>query len=197
MNYRSITRRAAGLAVLFAAVAGGPAQAAAPAGTASCAPPNYLLSQPFTSLGDSNWYTLAPGQSVDAFTAAGWTLSGGASLVTATLADGSLGTVLDLPAGATAVSPAMCVNSGYPDARLDIRQLSNGPGLHAYVNYTSGAGANQSSGNVNGSSTWSVSRAFQLHTSNLSGWQEARYTFVGDKGHSQVYDFYVDPRCFR
>lgn len=193
MNYRSITRRAAGLAVAFAAVAAGSAQAAPAATTSTCSQPDYTFSQPFASLGDSNTYTLAPGQSVDSFNGQGWTLTGGAKLVTTTLADGSVGTVLDLPAGATAVSPSMCVDSDYPSARVMMRQLSNGPGMHVYVGYTNGGA--KSSGNVNGSSTWAASRAFQLHAGSLSGWQAAQYTFVGDKGEAQVYDFYVDPRC--
>ncbi|MBV9604797.1 MAG: hypothetical protein JO027_06810 [Solirubrobacterales bacterium] len=195
MNYR-IIRRGLGLAVLLATVAGGSAQAAAPAQTSACSQPGYTFSQPFISLGDSNWYTLVPGQSQDSFIGTGWTLTGGAKLVTTTLADGSVGTVLDLPAGATAVSPPMCVNSQYPDARVDLRQLGNGAALHAYVAYTGGKSQGQSSGALNGSSTWSVSRAFQLHAGNLVGWQDAQYTFVGDKGEAQVYDFYVDPHCF-
>jgi hypothetical protein len=197
MKYWKITRRAAGLAVLFAAVAGGSAQAAAPAQASACSQPAYTFSRPFVSLGDSNWYTLAAGQSVDSFNGTGWTLSGGAKLVTTTLADGSTGTVLDLPAGATAVSPPMCVNSDYPDARVDLRQFGNGPALHAYVAYTGGKTDGKSSGALNGGSIWGASRAFQLHAGSLSGWQEAQYTFVGDKGEAQLYDFYVDPHCFK
>jgi hypothetical protein len=193
MKYRSITRRAAGLAVLLAAVAGGTAQAATPATTSACSQPAYTFSQPFGSLGDSNWYTLAPGQSRDAFNASGWTLTGGAKLVTTTLADGSVGTVLDLPAGATAVSPSMCVDSQYPDARVTMRQLAIGPAVNVSVAYTGGTGG--ASGTLNGVSTWGASRAFQLHAGNLSGWQQARYKFVGGTGEAQLYDFYVDPRC--
>ena len=111
MKYRNITRRAAGLAVAFAAMAGGTAHAATPVQTSACSEPSYAFSQPFSSVKDSNWYTLAPGQSVNSFDATGWTLSGGAKLVTTTLADGSTGTVLDLPAGATAVTPPMCVSA--------------------------------------------------------------------------------------
>jgi hypothetical protein len=195
MNYRSITRRAAGLAVLLAAVAGGSAQAATPATTSACSPPGYTFTQPFSSLGDTNWYTLAPGQSVNSFNGNGWTLSGGAKLVPTTMPDGSPGTVLDLPAGATAVSPQMCVNSDYPDGRAEMRQLSNGPAMAVSVAYTGGKSGGQSSGNVNGTSTWGASRAFQLHASSLSGWQWAQYTFVGGQGHAQVYNFYVDPHC--
>ena len=111
MNYRSITRRVAGLAVLFAAVTGGSAQAATLVKTSACSQPSYSFSQPFSTVKDANWYTLAPGENVDSFDGTGWTLSGGAKLVTTTLADGTTGTVPDLPTGATAVSPPMCVSA--------------------------------------------------------------------------------------
>ena len=65
-----------------------------------------------------------------------------------------------------------------------MRQLGNGPAMHAYVAYTGGKSGGQSSGTVNGSSTWGASRAIQLHAGNLAGWQQAQYTFVGDKGAS-------------
>jgi hypothetical protein len=91
----------------------------------------------------------------------------------------------------------MCVDSDYPDARVDLRQFGNGPALHAYVAYTGDKGAGKSSGALNGGSAWGASRAFQLHASSLYGWQEAQYTFVGDKGDAQLYDFYVDPHSFR
>jgi hypothetical protein len=197
MNYWSITRRAAGLCVLIAAVAGGSARAATTTDASACSAPTYSFSQPFSALGDSNSYTLAPGQDVNSFTGKGWVLTGGAKIVTTTLANGSIGSVLSLPAGATAVSPPMCVNSQYPSARLTMRQLANGPAMHAYVAYTGSNTGAQSSGVVNGSSTWGASGAFQLHAGSLSGWQQATYTFVGDQGGAQVYNFYVDPRCAR
>jgi hypothetical protein len=197
MKYSKITRRAAGLAVLFATVAGGSAQAAAPVKTSACSQPAYTFSQPFSPLHDSNWYTLAPGQSADSFDGTGWTLNGGAKLVTTTLADGSTGTVLDLPAGATAVSPPMCVSSDYPDARVDVRQLGNGPGMSMSVAYTGGKSGWQNAGAVSGSSSWGVSHPVQLHAGNLYGWQEAQYTFVGGKAEAQLYDFFVDPHSFK
>ncbi len=202
MNYRSITRRAAGLAVLLAAVAGGTAQAAAPpVKTSACSQPSYTFTQPFASASDSNWYTLAPGQSPDSFDGTGWTLSGGAKLVTTTLADGSTGTVLDLPAGATAVSPPMCVSAAYPDARADVRDLAGPPSIHLYVAYTNTKSWEKpaSAGVIAGSPNWSDSPPLQLHPGNLYGWQDEVFTLSNNgKGtDAQVYDFYVDPHCFR
>ncbi len=199
MDCWGIPRRALGLGVLIAAVAGGPAHAATKSNTsntAGCNSPSYTLTQPYLSLGDSNWYTLTPGQTVDSFNGAGWTLTGGAKIVTTTLADGTTGSVLDLPPGSQAVSPAMCVDSGFPTARGTLLQQSNGPGMRVSVAYAGGAGG-QSSGVVNGGPTWSVSRAIQLHASDLSGWQDGQYTFAAPSngGNVELYDFYVDPRC--
>jgi hypothetical protein len=196
MDCSGISRRALGLGVLIATVAGGSAHAATTSNTSACTRPSYTLTQPYLSLSDANWYTLAPGQTVDSFNGAGWTLAQGAKIVTTTLADGTTGTVLDLPPGSQAVSPAMCVDSGFPTARVTLLQQSNGPGMHVYVAYAGGAGG-QSSGVVNGGSTWSVSRPIELHSSSLSGWQDAQYTFAAPSngGNVELYDFYVDPRC--
>jgi hypothetical protein len=202
MNYRNITRRAAGLAVLFAAVAGGSAQAAtAPVKTSACSEPSYTFSQPFSSFKDANWYTLAPGQSVNSFDGTGWTLNGGAQLVTTTLADGSTGTVLDLPAGATAVSPPMCVSAAYPSARAQVRDLVGAPSIHLFVQYTNTKSWEKplNAGVFAGKTQWVHSQPLDLHPGNLYGWQQETFTLTGgDKGtDAQVYNFYVDPHCFR
>jgi hypothetical protein len=199
MNYRNITRRAAGLAVLFAAVAGGSAQAAAPVQTSACSQPSYAFSQPFSSVRDSNWYTLAPGQSVNSFDGTGWTLSGGAKLVSTTLADGSAGTVLAPPAGATAVSPPMCVSAAYPAARTEVRDVAGPPSIHLFVQYTNTKSWDKptSAGSIPGGTGWTYSPPLQLHPGNLYGWQQEVFTLSNTgKGESQVYNFYVDPHCF-
>ena len=200
MNYRSITRRAASLAVLFAAVAGGSAQAATLAQTSACSQPFYAFSQPFSALHDSNWYTLAPGQSVNSFDGTGWTLSGGAKIVTTRLADGSTGNILDLPAGAKAVSPPMCVSAAYPTARAQVRDLVGPPSVHLYVQYTNTKSWEKptSAGVIAGQAQWVTSPPLGLHPGNLYGWQEEVFTLTGgvNGADAQVYNFYVDPRCF-
>ena len=70
------------------------------------------LTQPFLYAGDTNYYTLAPGESANDFPGTGWKLSGGASIKTTTLAAGGSGQVLDLPSGSKAVSPSFCVTAG-------------------------------------------------------------------------------------
>jgi hypothetical protein len=199
MNYRSITRRAAGMAVLLASVVGGSAQAATLTGVSACSAPSYSFSQPFASAKDWNWYTLAPGQSVNSFNGAGWTLTGGAKIVTTTLADGTTGQVLDLPAGSTGVSPPMCVSDAYPTAKAVVRDLVGAPSVHLFVSYTNAPSWEQpaASGTLVGTAQWGNSQALQLHPGNLYGWQEERFTLTGGSygSNAQVYNFWVDPRC--
>jgi len=165
--------------------------------TSACTDPS--LSQPFASSKDANWYTLVPGQSPDQFDGDGWTLSGGAKIVTTQLQDGQTGTVLDLPSGSSAVSPNICVTSAYPTARTDVRDVSGAEGIQFYVSYE---GTNtwdnpQNTGQVHGQqSDWTLSDPINLHPSNDTGWQIVRFGFVagGKNSEFQLYDFYVDPR---
>jgi hypothetical protein len=199
MKYWSITRRAAGLAVLFASVAGGSAQAATPTGVSACSAPAYSFSQPFASVNDWNWYALAPGQNVDSFNGDGWTLTGGAKIVTTTLADGRTGQVLDLPAGSKAVSPPMCVSATYPTAKALVRDVAGAPSVHLFVAYTDTQswGSPAAAGVLAGGTQWGNSQPLQLHPGNLYGWQEETFTLTGGNSGSdaQVYNFWVDPRC--
>jgi hypothetical protein len=77
------------------------------------------LSQPFSAWLDPASYELAPG---GAFADSSWTLRGGAALVPGGepwAVAGSLSShSLSLPAGASATSPATCVNAAYPTIRF-------------------------------------------------------------------------------
>lgn len=165
--------------------------------TSACAAPD--VSQPFMAANDKNWYALAPGESSDGFDGTGWTLSGGSSIETEPLADGSTGPVLDLPSGSMAISPPMCVSAQYPTARTMVRNAVGGDGVQVFVGYagTKTQAQPQGSGQVHGNKTaWTTSPAFGIHPGNLPGWQLVRFTLVGGGKSSdfQVYDFYVDPR---
>jgi hypothetical protein len=207
--------RATGLAGLvaavLAAVAVHPAPAAAntpilPAGSTGIAPAdtsaclNPTLSQTFLSSKDRNWYTLAPGQSPDGFTGAGWTLYNGANVASTQLQSGQPGSVLDLPSGAVAISPPMCVTSDYPTARTLVRNVIGAEGVQFYVSY---AGTRtweqpQGTGQLHGEQNdWTVSNPVNVHPDHhAAGWQIVRFAFVagGRTSDFQVYDFYVDPR---
>jgi hypothetical protein len=173
------------------------AAAASTVDTSGCSNPS--LSQPFLAWGDANWYTLLPGESHDMFAGDGWTLTGGASVKTATLADGSTGQVLDLPSGSRAVSPVVCVTTSYPTARSEVRNVIGGEGVQFYVSYAGTAtwDTPKNTGQLHGGNgTWALSTPINLQPSG-SGWQLVRFTFVpgGKASDFQLYDFWVDPRC--
>ena len=170
------------------------ASAPALANSSSCSTPT--LTQPFSSYGDAGWYALVPGQDAGNFTGDGWSLGNGARLVTANIPGGASATVLQLPRGAWAMSPAMCVDPTYQSARLMVRSVWGSPYVSASVSYQSGGGWSQPQGMGQTSTTswWSPSAVFNLDPPS-SGWQMARFTLRGGGSNSaaQVYNFYIDP----
>ena len=167
---------------------------AAPA-TGSCVAPT--LTQPFASFGDSNMYAIAPGESPDNFSGSGWTLSGGAQILSTTLSDGTTGSVLELPSGASAVSPKMCVTNDYPTARWMQRNVTGSTGVSIDARYlaTNATAASSLSVPATGSA-WSLTPILSINPSSASGWQLATFTFIGAPSGSTVelYDFYIDPK---
>jgi hypothetical protein len=77
------------------------------------------LSQPFASWGDTNPYKAVSGGGFED-SLAGWTLTGGAQVVSGNETFGVNGGThsLSLPAGASATTPLTCVNAAYPTARF-------------------------------------------------------------------------------
>jgi hypothetical protein len=79
-----------------------------------------VTSQPFARFGDNAYYKLVPGGSFEKGTA-GWTLSGGAKIVSGNepyrVRSASDTHSLYLPAGSSAVSPTVCVGIGEPTLR--------------------------------------------------------------------------------
>ncbi len=166
------------------------------------------LSQPFLAWGDSNWYTLAAGQTVDSFSGAGWVLSGGAKVVTTALADGETGSVLDLPGGSSAVSPTLCVTSGYSSART---MVSNQSGSNrGYIGFsvsyagTSSArhplmtGKLKTTGNDGASGAWELADSVALDPASAPGWQLMKITLTpgGSRNENfELYNLYLDPNA--
>ena len=167
-------------------------------GATDCTAP--VFTQPFLDINDSNWYTLAPGQTVDNFDGTGWSLAGGAQVESATVASGATGSVLDLPSGSTAVSPQMCVDTTFKTARTMIRDVAGqGGGVRVAVTYKDGKHSQKPSaaGNIGGNgSDWVASRRFNVKPSHVIGWQLVRFTFAaqGTGTEFQLSNFYVDPR---
>lgn len=197
MTQGLFSRRSLGLSGAIAVLVSGLAATSAlastttPVDTSACSP--HQLSRPFLSAKDANWYTAVP--IVDA----GWILSGGARITTTTQADGQSGPVLDLPSGAKAISPTICVDSTYPTARTLVRNVIGAEGVSFAVSYagTKTWDIPQNTGQVHGDhSGWTLSSPINLHPGNRPGWQVVRFTFTagGKTSDFQIYNFWVDPR---
>jgi hypothetical protein len=141
---------------------------------------------------DSASYELAPGGD---FESPSWTLSGRAALVPGSepfAATGTLGTQsLSLPAGASAESPATCVDAAYPT----IRFFTSGVGLVAvsvvYNGVTLPAGVATATGGWSPSLQALTLSAIAALTSDGSAQVSIRLTtLLGDVG---VDDVFVDP----
>ena len=159
-----------------------------------------VLYQPFLPFGDANWYSLLPGESYDSVGSSGWTLSGGASIQTATLSDGSTGSVLDLPRGARAISPVTCLNNTYPYMRMMLRSVYGGTvGFQISYLLTTGTWkAWQSSGSVTTSNAaWVLTGQVGLGAGPYSGWNYGQIAFNGGGSQTtadaKIYNIYADP----
>jgi hypothetical protein len=197
MTNHLFSRRWLGVAIALVVFMGGLGASPALADTSTCSPPS--LSQPLLTAKDNHWYTMVAGQTPGNFSGDGWTLSGGANIDTTTLADGQTGSVLDLPSGSRAVSPVMCVDSGYTTARTMVRNVVGGEGVGFYVSYvgTKTWDNPKNTGQVHGAhDDWTLSTPVNVQPSKEDGWQEVRFTFVsrGTTSDFQIYDFWVDPR---
>ncbi len=178
------------------ALAATPSGSAGAGGMSSSSCPSTLLTQPFLSYHDRHWYTLAPGESSDSFDGDAWTLSGGATVVTETLADGQTGSVLDLPPGSSATSPMMCVRSGMPQARM----ITQTVGSHTsstttfQVWNTNGTQARPPK-RILGKTSWDLSPPVIVAPGNFAGIKQVYFTFTSHAktGDLQLYNFYVDP----
>jgi hypothetical protein len=172
-----------------------------------------VLQQPFAGLKDkdTNQYVLAPGGSFEDQTS-GWSLDGGASVVLGNeplqLNGAGDGYSLNLPPGATATSPTMCVDLHYPHMRfLAIAQSSKAAGLDVEVVYPTAADAHhqgwEKAATIKGEAKngWRATDKIKIHPDRggkLSGWRPVALRFSADddnQGSWMVDDVFVDPRC--
>jgi hypothetical protein len=183
---------ASALALAFCGNGAGSALAAEAApDTSSCAEPE--LFQPFLWSQDSGFYTLVPGQDEAGFNGEGWTLSGGAKVVS----DGGRN-LLDLPSGSKALSPTICVTSEYPRARMMVRNVVGSEGVFFYVSYagTPTWSKPKNTGQVHGTGTvLTLSDPVNLQPPSVSGWQLVRFTLIpgGKASDFRICEFWVDP----
>lgn len=165
--------------------------------SASC--PGQTFSQPFEAFGDSNYYTLVEGSEFNGG-AEGWQLRNGAEVVEGTRPDGSSGGVLDLPSGAVAVSPPVCVTLQYPKARAWIDTVEGRGGVSVGVFYAGTKPGGTASGRLSDMSAdgWSLSKPFNVKpqlASGEEGVREVQFVFTNNTKSSEfhLWGLFVDP----
>ncbi len=163
--------------------------------------PGQTFSQPFEGLQDSNYYMLVEGSEFNEGAAA-WELANGAEVIEAARPDGSTGPVLNLPSGAEAVSPPVCVTLAYPTARVYVQNLEGSGAVAVSVGYagTKSDEKPKGSGQLRGQQgEWTVSRAFDVRPQLGGKVEEVRqvrfhFAAIGKNSTSRLYGLYVDPR---
>jgi hypothetical protein len=165
--------------------------------------PGQTFSQPFEAFQDSNYYTLVEGSEFDEG-AQGWELNNGAEVVDGTRPDGSSGGVLNLPSGAYAVSPPVCVTLQYPTARTWVQSVAGDGSVSVGVYYAaakSGAGSAKQVARLKAETEdgWGLSNPFDVRPQlggKAEGIREVRFILANTEKSSvlQVSGLFVDPR---
>jgi hypothetical protein len=152
---------------------------------------------------DRMLYTAVPGGDFETL-AEGWTLEGGAALV----ADSSpfllglaLGaSALELPAGATALSPPICVERGFPNFRFAAKSVST-ERASVKVQVVYADGRRKATGRVKPRADWAVTRKLSLAQGRFKVKRghsaQIQLRFAVTSGTARMDDVYVDPRIWR
>jgi hypothetical protein len=188
---RLIRLAGTGIAALVAALA-----VAAPASAATC---SGKTSQPFSPWGDFNLYELAPNGTLESTN--GWTLTGGAKLVKGSepfAVTGRLGQYsLSIPAGATATSPAMCIDEARPTFRFFARAAQGSAASLRAEAIVARPSQYAALGSVSGSAAWAPAAPMDTGAASLlldgKGTAAVRLRFTAT-GDWQIDDLFVDPR---
>jgi len=169
--------------------------------TAPCA--DRTFTKVFSAWRDKALYTLADGGDFET-QALGWTLDGPASIAADSppfLLGTALGvSSLELPAGASAVSPPICVARGFKSFRFAARSVSADQGvLRVQVLYA--RGKERSAGRVRPGTEWAPTRKISLAQGLFHVRRRAsttvRLRFAASAGSVRLDDVYVDPRFNR
>jgi hypothetical protein len=168
-----------------------------------------VIERPFVSFGDERDYVLAPGGSFEDGLPAGWSLEGGAGIAAGNepfnlrgLSDSSS---LELPAGASATSPTMCVDLDWPTMRfVAIQAAEKDAEIEVEVLYPEAEEKK---------ATWHGAKKFKAKRKD--GWRPSddvklspdrggkfaggrpvalRFTNISDHGSWQIDNVYVDPK---
>ena len=156
----------------------------------------------FEPWNDRRLYTLAPGGDFET-AAEGWTLDGG--IVAADSSPFVLGEALgasslELPAGASAVTPPICVERGFPSFRLVARSVSADQAV-VKVEVVFADGRVKKAGRLKPAADWAVTRKLSLAQGRFrvrrgeSALVQLRFAVT--TGTARLDDVYVDPRFHR
>jgi hypothetical protein len=135
------------------------------------------LSRPFSPWLDPAQYTPAPEQ--------GWSLDG-ATIVDGGEPWGGGSEALAIPAGASAVTPPICVSPAHPT----IRFFAKGAGALAVSVIADGLEV--PIGAVAGTASWSPTLVMPI-VFNLLGEQNVQFRFAGATGETTIDDLWIDP----
>jgi hypothetical protein len=212
-SVRTGTRLLAGAIGVTLACAAPAAAADAPAAKKAAANPlgcnvDHVLSNPFLAWNDTADYALAPAGDLEGDTS-GWTLADGAAVVAGNqpFAIGTTGQAsLRLPAGSSAQTAPMCIDSSYPHFRLFARNTARAKGtLKAEVLYLTAKGAVKGSAAgtvVAPGSDWFPTDSLKIDVTFDGTVADAaapvvfRFTAAKD-AEWQIDDLYVDPMMRR
>jgi hypothetical protein len=170
---------------------------------------NGAVEQPFAQFGDDSSYFIVPGGSFES-SVDGWQLNGGARVVSSNepwRVHGDAGThALSIPAGGSAVTPAVCVGLEHPTMRLFARRSSSSLlsgvstlAVSVIVETSTGATLELPINTGLSSTNWNATAPY-LVVANLLPLLPGNYTPVAFRftpvGLSswQIDDVYVDPR---
>lgn len=156
----------------------------------------------FEPFNDSRLYTLAPGGDFET-AAEGWMLEG--ATVAADSSPFVLGAALgvsslELPAGATALSPPICVERGFPGFRLAARTVSTDQAV-VKVGVVYADGRVKKAGRLKPAADWAVTRKLSLAQGRFRVRRgesaQVQLRFAVTAGTARLDDLYVDPRFWR
>jgi hypothetical protein len=193
--------RAAVLAILTGLACVAPASAATVASNPTSCTVDHVLSKPFTPWADTADYALAPGGDFETG-AAGWMLSGGATVAAGneSYGVGAGGTrSLALPAGSSVVSAPMCVDSSYPFFRVFARNTGNAKAtMKVDVLFLDAKGNVKASdsGTITAGATWQPTGQLKIGVAFAAAGAAPiafRFTPQGKDGNWSIDDVYVDP----
>jgi hypothetical protein len=156
----------------------------------------------FEPWNDRRLYTPAPGGDFET-AAAGWTLEGATLAADSSpfLLSAALGaSSLELPADATALSPPICVERGFPSFRLVARSVSAEPAV-VKVQVVYADGRAKKTGRLKPAADWAVTRKLSLAQGRFrvrrgeSALVQLRFAVTS--GTARLDDLYIDPRFWR